>query len=148
MFVLTLLRHTLYFAQVISKWFWQFIIVRRIVGFLDFVHRLKLKKRTQPLYLSDSTPPPSHPFPSGRKHMQFLFSLIYDDRYLNKDRPTWCHLFHYFTIYCSACLECWYIHLQELATYCGFISCVVLLWFDVCWCYGVVRLGWSGILMK
>ena len=25
------------------------------------------------------------------------------------------------------------------------ISCVVLLWFDVCWCYGVVRLGWCGI---
>ena len=33
-------------------------------------------------------------------------------------------------------------------TYCGFISCVVLLWFDVCWCYGVGRLGWSGILMQ
>jgi len=31
---------------------------------------------------------------------------------------------------------------------CGFISCVVLLWFDVCWCYGVVRLGWCGILMQ
>jgi len=24
----------------------------------------------------------------------------------------------------------------------------VFLWFDVCWCYGVVRLGWSGILMQ
>ena len=23
----------------------------------------------------------------------------------------------------------------------------VLLWFDVCWRYGVVRLGWCGILM-
>jgi hypothetical protein len=33
-------------------------------------------------------------------------------------------------------------------TYCGFISCVLLLWFDVCWCYGVVRLGWCGILMQ
>jgi hypothetical protein len=22
-----------------------------------------------------------------------------------------------------------------------------LLWFDVCWCYGVVRLGWCGIVM-
>ena len=40
------------------------------------------------------------------------------------------------------------IHLQELATYCGFITCVVLLWFDVCWCYGVVRLGWCGVLMQ
>ena len=27
-------------------------------------------------------------------------------------------------------------------------SCVVFLWFDVCWCYGVVRLGWCGILMQ
>ena len=24
----------------------------------------------------------------------------------------------------------------------------ILLWFDVCWCYGVVRLGWSYILMQ
>jgi len=32
--------------------------------------------------------------------------------------------------------------------YCGFISRVVLLWFGVCWCYGVVRLGWCGILMQ
>ena len=38
--------------------------------------------------------------------------------------------------------------LQELATYCGFISLVVLLWLDVCLCYGVVRLGWCGILMQ
>jgi len=35
----------------------------------------------------------------------------------------------------------------KLAT-CGFSSCVVLLWFDVCWCYGVVRLGWCGILTQ
>ena len=33
-------------------------------------------------------------------------------------------------------------------TYCGFISCVVSLWFDVCWCYGVVRLGWCGEIIK
>ena len=25
---------------------------------------------------------------------------------------------------------------------------VVLLWFDVCWGYGVVRLGWCGIFMQ
>ena len=37
---------------------------------------------------------------------------------------------------------------SELATYCGFISCVILLWFDVCWCYGVVWLGLCGILMQ
>ena len=55
---------------------------------------------------------------------------------------------YYFSIYCSTRFECSYILLQELATYCGFISCVVLLWFDVCWCYGVVRLGWCGILMQ
>ena len=24
----------------------------------------------------------------------------------------------------------------------------ILLWFDVFWCYGVVRLGWCGILMQ
>ena len=29
-----------------------------------------------------------------------------------------------------------------------FISWVVLLWYDVCWCYVVVRLGWCGILMQ
>ena len=55
-------------------------------------------------------------------------------------------LFHYLLLNVFRMLE--YIHLQELATYCGFISCVVLLWFDVCWCYGVVRLGWCGILMQ
>jgi len=24
----------------------------------------------------------------------------------------------------------------------------ILLWFDVCWRYGVVRLGWCGILIQ
>ena len=24
----------------------------------------------------------------------------------------------------------------------------ILLWFDVCWRYGVVRLGWCGIIMQ
>ena len=24
----------------------------------------------------------------------------------------------------------------------------IMLWFDVCWRYGVVRLGWCGILMQ
>jgi hypothetical protein len=28
------------------------------------------------------------------------------ERQLNKDRPTWCHLFYYFTIYFSTCFEC------------------------------------------
>ena len=40
------------------------------------------------------------------------------------------------------------INLQELATYCGFIPSFVLLWFDVCWCYNVVRQGWCGIVMQ
>ena len=38
--------------------------------------------------------------------------------------------------------------LRSLRLICWVISWVVLLWFDVCWCYGVVRLGWSGILMQ
>ena len=38
--------------------------------------------------------------------------------------------------------------LRSLRLICWVISCVVLLWFDVCYCYGVVRLRWSGILMQ
>ena len=38
--------------------------------------------------------------------------------------------------------------LRSLRLICWVISCVVLLWFDVCWCYSVVRLGWCGILMQ
>jgi hypothetical protein len=37
---------------------------------------------------------------------------------------------------------------RSLWLICGFISWVVLLWFDVCWCYSVVWLGWCGILMQ
>jgi hypothetical protein len=37
--------------------------------------------------------------------------------------------------------------LRSLRLICWVISLVWLLWFDVCWCYGVVRLGWCGILM-
>ena len=37
---------------------------------------------------------------------------------------------------------------RSLRLICWVISCVVLLSFDVCWCYGVVRLGWCGILMQ
>jgi len=33
--------------------------------------------------------------------------------------------------------------LRSLWLICWVISWVVLLWFDVCWCYGVVWLGWS-----
>ena len=38
--------------------------------------------------------------------------------------------------------------LRSLRLICCVISWVVLLWFDVCWCYGVVRLGWCGIVMQ
>jgi hypothetical protein len=37
---------------------------------------------------------------------------------------------------------------RSLRLICGVISWVVLLWFEVCWCYGVVRLGWCGIVMQ
>jgi hypothetical protein len=38
--------------------------------------------------------------------------------------------------------------LRSLRLICWVISWVVLLWFDACWCYGVVWLGWSGIRMQ
>ena len=33
-------------------------------------------------------------------------------------------MFYYFTVYCSTCFECKYIHLQELAAYCGYRASV------------------------
>ena len=38
--------------------------------------------------------------------------------------------------------------LMSLRLICWVISWVVLLWFDVCWCYVVVCLGWCGIRMQ
>jgi len=38
--------------------------------------------------------------------------------------------------------------LRSLRPICWVISWVVLLWFDVCWCYVVVWLGWCGIRMR
>ena len=38
--------------------------------------------------------------------------------------------------------------LRRLRLICWVISWVVLLWFDVCWCYVVVWLGWCGIRMR
>ena len=75
--------------------------------------------------------------------------------FFNKERPTWCHLLYYFTVYCSTCFGCKYIHPQELATYLlsYFMGCIALVrcvfgvtvWFGwggvvsvcrlVCWCY-------------
>jgi len=37
---------------------------------------------------------------------------------------------------------------RNLRLICWVISWVLLLWFDVCWCYGVVRVGWCGILKQ
>ena len=39
-------------------------------------------------------------------------------------------------------------HPEDLAIICWVISWVVLLWFDVCWCYVVVWLWWCGIRMQ
>ena len=38
--------------------------------------------------------------------------------------------------------------IRSLRLICLVISWVVLLWFDVCWCYVVVWLGWCGIRMQ
>ena len=38
--------------------------------------------------------------------------------------------------------------IRSLRLICWVISWVVLLWFDVCWCYLVVWLGWCGIRMQ
>ena len=38
--------------------------------------------------------------------------------------------------------------LRCLRLICWVISWVVLLWYDVCWCYVVVCLGWCGIRMQ
>jgi hypothetical protein len=38
--------------------------------------------------------------------------------------------------------------LRSLRLICWVIPWVVLLWYDVCWCYGVVWLGWCGIRMQ
>ena len=53
---------------------------------------------------------------------------------LNKDRPTnvTCFIFY------SACFECYYIHLQELATVCGYTALVR--------CVLVLRCGSAGVV--
>ena len=38
--------------------------------------------------------------------------------------------------------------LRGLRLICWVISWVVLLWFNVCWCYAVVWLGWCGVRMQ
>jgi hypothetical protein len=38
--------------------------------------------------------------------------------------------------------------LRSLRLICWVISWVVLFWYDICWCYVVVWLGWCGIRMQ
>jgi len=38
--------------------------------------------------------------------------------------------------------------LRSLRLICWVISWVVLFWFDVCWCYVVVWLGWCGVVSR
>jgi hypothetical protein len=69
---------------------------------------------------------------------------------LNKDRPTWCHLLYYFTIYCSKCFECCTSIFRSLrlavdlfhVLYCSGSMCVgVTVWFGWVVCYPYA--GWS-----
>ena len=53
-------------------------------------------------------------------------------------------LFHYLMLNMFRIL----IHPSSGACYLFVISWVVLLWFDVCWSYVVVWLGWCGIRMQ
>ena len=53
-------------------------------------------------------------------------------------------LFHYLMLNMFRML----IHPSSRACDLFVISWVVLLWFDVCWCYVVVWLGWCGIRMQ
>ena len=53
---------------------------------------------------------------------------------LNKDRPTDATCF----IFCSTCFECQYIHLQELATVCGYTALVR--------CVLALRCGSAGVM--
>ena len=53
-------------------------------------------------------------------------------------------LFHYLMLNMFRMLSI----IRSLQLVCSVISWVVLLWFDVCWCYGVVWLGWCGIRMQ
>ena len=63
---------------------------------------------------------------------------------LNKDRPTWCHLLYYFTIYCSTCSDVSTSIFMSLrlivdlfrVLYCSGSMCVgVTVWF-----------GWGGVV--
>jgi hypothetical protein len=65
---------------------------------------------------------------------------------LNKDRPTDVTCFIISLFNAQQVLDVNTSILRSLWLICWVISCVVLLWFDVCWCYGVVRLGWCFVV--
>jgi len=67
---------------------------------------------------------------------------------LNKERPALCHLLYYFIITAQHVSDVNTSIFRSLRLICWVISWVVLIWFNVCWCYGVVRLGWCGIRMQ
>jgi len=67
---------------------------------------------------------------------------------LNKDRPTdvTCFIISLFTAQRVSNVSTSTFRSLRLTV--DLFQSVVLLWFDVCWCYGVVRLGWCGTLMQ
>jgi hypothetical protein len=82
-----------------------------------------------------------------RTQFTVLFLCLLDRAsswYLNKDRPTWCHLLYYFIIYCSTCSNVSTSIFRSLrlivdlfhVLYCSGLMCVgVTVWF-----------GWGGVL--
>ena len=67
---------------------------------------------------------------------------------LNKARPTWCHLLFISLFNAQHVSNVNTSIFRSLRLICCVSSRVVLLWYDVCWCYVVVWLGWCGILMQ
>ena len=68
---------------------------------------------------------------------------------LNKERPTWCHLLFLISLFNAQHVsDVNTAILRSLRLMCWDISWVVLLWYDACWCYVVVWLGWCGIRMQ
>ena len=68
--------------------------------------------------------------------------------YLNKERPTWCHLLFVSLFNAQHVSDVNTSILRSLRLICWVISWVVLLWFDACWCYVDVWLGCCGIRMQ
>jgi len=68
--------------------------------------------------------------------------------YLNKERPSSCHLLYYFLFNAQHVSEVNTSILRSLRLIRWVTSWVVLFWFDVCWCYVVVWLWCCGIRMQ